>query len=88
MLCRPFGLTKHFFFFFCSPYRIGDDIGSAYAMGLVGGSIFHSFNGFRNAATGQKIRGMLREVSLGYFSSGMNENVVESCLHFSACKQV
>uniref|UniRef100_A0A0M3HQY1 Mitochondrial import inner membrane translocase subunit TIM17 n=2 Tax=Ascaris TaxID=6251 RepID=A0A0M3HQY1_ASCLU len=46
------------------PYRIGDDIGSAYAMGLVGGSIFHSFNGFRNAATGQKIRGMLREVRM------------------------
>lgn len=46
------------------PYRIGDDIGSAYAMGLVGGSIFHSFNGFRNAAAGQKIRGMFREVRM------------------------
>lgn len=46
------------------PYRIGDDTGSAYTMGLVGGSIFHAFNGFRNAAARQKIKGMLREVRM------------------------
>ena len=44
------------------PYRIGDDIGSAFSMGLVGGSIFHSFNGYRHAAKGQKIISILREV--------------------------
>ncbi|GMT25215.1 hypothetical protein PFISCL1PPCAC_16512, partial [Pristionchus fissidentatus] len=44
------------------PYRIGDDIGSAFSMGLVGGSIFHSFSGFRNAAQGQKMIGALREI--------------------------
>ncbi|GMR50825.1 hypothetical protein PMAYCL1PPCAC_21020, partial [Pristionchus mayeri] len=44
------------------PYRIGDDIGSAFSMGLVGGSIFHSFNGFRHSAKGQKMMGALREV--------------------------
>ncbi|KAE9556583.1 hypothetical protein FO519_000277 [Halicephalobus sp. NKZ332] len=44
------------------PYRIGDDIGSAFAMGLVGGSIFHSFSGFRHAAKGQKVLNMFREV--------------------------
>ena len=31
-------------------------------MGLVGGSIFHSFSGFRHAAKGQKILNMFREV--------------------------
>lgn len=41
-----------------SPYRIGDDIGSAFAMGLVGGSIFHSFGGYRSAAKGQKVVGL------------------------------
>ncbi|PAV81068.1 hypothetical protein WR25_10666 [Diploscapter pachys] len=44
------------------PYRIGDDVGSAFAMGLVGGSIFHSFGGYRNAAKNQKIVSILREV--------------------------
>lgn len=31
-------------------------------MGLLGGSIFHSFNGYRNAAANQKLRTMFREV--------------------------
>lgn len=38
-----------------SPYRIGDDIGSAFAMGLVGGSIFQAFGGYKNAAKGKKL---------------------------------
>ncbi|CAI5449347.1 unnamed protein product [Caenorhabditis angaria] len=46
------------------PYRIGDDIGSAFAMGLVGGSIFQSIGGYRNAAKGQKLIGMVREVRM------------------------
>lgn len=46
------------------PYRIGDDIGSAFAMGLVGGSIFHSFTGYKNAAKSQKLVGMFREVRM------------------------
>lgn len=46
------------------PYRIGDDIGSAFAMGLVGGSIFHSFSGFRHAPQGQRLVSMVREVRL------------------------
>ncbi|MFH4980205.1 hypothetical protein AB6A40_006914 [Gnathostoma spinigerum] len=46
------------------PYRIGDDVGSAYAMGLVGGSIFHAFSGFKNAAVKQKLAGMFREVRM------------------------
>ena len=46
------------------PYRIFDDIGSAYAMGLAGGSVFHAWNGFRNAAARQKLKGLLREVRM------------------------
>uniref|UniRef100_A0A1I7ZMP8 Mitochondrial import inner membrane translocase subunit TIM17 n=1 Tax=Steinernema glaseri TaxID=37863 RepID=A0A1I7ZMP8_9BILA len=46
------------------PYRIGDDVGSAFAMGLIGGSFFQSVIGFRNAAKGQKLKGALREVRL------------------------
>ncbi|CAI4223876.1 unnamed protein product [Auanema sp. JU1783] len=46
------------------PYRIFDDTGSAFAMGLVGGSIFHSFSGYKNAAKGRKLFGMLHEVRM------------------------
>ena len=31
------------------PYRILDDVGGAFAMGAVGGSIWHSIKGFRNS---------------------------------------
>ena len=33
----------------CSPWRIVDDCGGAFAMGAIGGSVFHSIKGFRNA---------------------------------------
>ena len=44
------------------PYRIGDDIGSAFSMGLIGSSLFHGFKGYRNAATNQKLLTMAREI--------------------------
>uniref|UniRef100_A0A914QJU1 Mitochondrial import inner membrane translocase subunit TIM17 n=1 Tax=Panagrolaimus davidi TaxID=227884 RepID=A0A914QJU1_9BILA len=44
------------------PYRIGDDIGSAFSMGLVGGSIFHSINGYRHAPKGKIIYSTVREI--------------------------
>jgi len=46
------------------PYRIFDDLGSAFGMGLVGGSIFHSVSAYRNAAANQKMRNIFREVRL------------------------
>uniref|UniRef100_A0A0N5AWI7 Mitochondrial import inner membrane translocase subunit TIM17 n=1 Tax=Syphacia muris TaxID=451379 RepID=A0A0N5AWI7_9BILA len=46
------------------PYRIFDDVGSAYAMGIGGGAIFHAWNGFRSAAERQKLKGLLREVRM------------------------
>lgn len=34
------------------PWRIVDDVGGAFTMGLIGGSIFQSIKGFRNAPSG------------------------------------
>ncbi|XP_035723458.1 mitochondrial import inner membrane translocase subunit Tim17-A-like [Vespa mandarinia] len=38
------------------PWRIIDDCGGAFAMGLIGGSLFQSFIGFRNAPSGFRRR--------------------------------
>lgn len=34
------------------PWRIVDDCGGAFAMGAIGGSVFHSIKGFRHAPSG------------------------------------
>lgn len=34
------------------PWRIVDDCGGAFTMGLVGGGVFQTFKGFRNAPSG------------------------------------
>lgn len=44
------------------PYRIVDDCGGAFALGTIGGSVFHSIQGFRNAGKGTKLRGALTKV--------------------------
>ncbi|XP_064633385.1 mitochondrial import inner membrane translocase subunit Tim17-A-like isoform X2 [Lineus longissimus] len=36
-----------------SPWRIVDDCGGAFAMGAIGGSVFHTIKGYRNAPSGQ-----------------------------------
>lgn len=56
--------SKIFFLrnFVFSPHRIFADAGSAFAMGLVGGSIFHSFSAYKNAAKNQKLASIIREV--------------------------
>lgn len=38
------------------PWRIVDDCGGAFSMGAIGGSIFHSIKGFRNAPSGMRRR--------------------------------
>ena len=38
------------------PWRIIEDCGAAFAMGTIGGSIFHGIKGYRNAPTGYKRR--------------------------------
>ncbi|KAK0419105.1 hypothetical protein QR680_013955 [Steinernema hermaphroditum] len=46
------------------PYRILEDSGSAFAMGLIGGSLFHSFTGFKQAARGKKLSGLVNNVRI------------------------
>ncbi len=38
------------YLFISSPYRITDDVGGAFAMGTIGGSLFHTVIGYKNAA--------------------------------------
>ncbi|VDP15750.1 unnamed protein product [Soboliphyme baturini] len=38
------------------PWRIVDDCGGAFSMGAVGGGIFYSFKGIRNAPSGLQRR--------------------------------
>jgi len=44
------------------PWRMVDDVGGAFPMGAVGGSIFHSIKGFKNAPKGGRMRGALSAV--------------------------
>lgn len=38
------------------PWRIVDDCGGAFTMGLIGGALFHGIKGFRNAPSGMNRR--------------------------------
>ncbi|KAH9252255.1 hypothetical protein BASA81_009857 [Batrachochytrium salamandrivorans] len=40
------------------PFRILDDVGGAFAMGVLGGTVWHSVKGFRNSPQGARILGM------------------------------
>lgn len=44
------------------PWRIFDDIGGAFAMGCIGGSIWHTVRGFRHSPRGEKFSGMATAV--------------------------
>jgi len=46
------------------PWRIVDDCGGAFAMGAIGGSVFHSISGFRHAPKGnyRRLAGALIQV--------------------------
>lgn len=46
------------------PWRILDDSGGAFAMGLIGGTIFNTYKGFRNAPSGifWRVKGALENV--------------------------
>lgn len=41
------------------PYRILDDFGGAFAMGAIGGSVWHSLRGYRTSPRGQKFAGAI-----------------------------
>lgn len=38
------------------PCRIIDDFGGAFAMGAIGGSVWHGVKGYRNSPSGMKMR--------------------------------
>ena len=44
------------------PHRILDDIGGAFSMGAIGGGLWHSVKGARNAAKGERMLGSLTAV--------------------------
>ena len=44
------------------PHRILDDTGSAFALGCVGGGVFHAFKGARNSARNERMVGALLAV--------------------------
>ena len=46
------------------PYRIIDDVGGAFAMGSIGGSIFHGIKGARNSPRGERLVGAINTVKL------------------------
>ena len=46
------------------PFRIFDDAGGAFAVGVVGGGFWHTIKGYRNAPTGMKMRGMVKGVQM------------------------
>ncbi|XP_075691032.1 mitochondrial import inner membrane translocase subunit Tim17-B isoform X3 [Rhinoderma darwinii] len=48
------------------PWRIVDDCGGAFTMGIIGGGVFQSIKGFRNAPVGMKhrLRGSVNAVKI------------------------
>jgi len=44
------------------PYRIIDDLGGAFSFGAVGGALFYSFKGARNAPRGERTAGAVQAV--------------------------
>jgi len=44
------------------PYRIIDDFGGAFAMGSIGGAVWHSVKGYRNAPPGARLYSSLAAV--------------------------
>lgn len=50
--------------FKCSPWRILDDMGGAFAMGSIGGGIWHAAKGAKNSPIGERLPGALNAVKL------------------------
>ena len=46
------------------PYRIIDDVGGAFAMGCIGGGIWHFFKGARNSPRGERLAGALSSAKM------------------------
>ena len=46
------------------PYRIIDDVGGAFAMGCIGGGVWHFFKGARNSPRGERLSGALSSAKM------------------------
>lgn len=44
------------------PYRIVDDCGGAFSMGVIGGGLFSLMKGWRNAPVGQRLKGSIAAI--------------------------
>jgi mitochondrial import inner membrane translocase subunit TIM17 len=44
------------------PYNIVSDVGVGFAMGAIGGSIWHGFKGYRNSPRGERLLGALTSI--------------------------
>jgi len=51
------------------PFRIIDDAGGAFAMGFIGGGVFHAMKGFRNAPSGFRNRMVIKLIHLKSFNT-------------------
>lgn len=59
------------------PWRIVDDCGGAFTMGLIGGGVFQSIKGFRNAPSGMNRRlVMLNTQKLVYINYSVSFRLV------------
>merc|ERR1712142_102040 len=72
------------------PWRIVDDCGGAFAMGVIGGSVFHSIKGFRNAPRGhyRRLLGALSNVKRSAPVTGGNFGVWGFCFSAIDCSMV
>lgn len=52
------------------PWRIVDDCGGAFTMGLIGGALFHGIKGFRNAPSGMNRRFLVSHCYTNSWYSG------------------
>lgn len=46
------------------PYKVVDDLGTAYGMGCLGGAVWHFGSGFRHNPKGARLRGALERASI------------------------
>lgn len=67
------------------PMRILEDLGGAFAMGLIGGGIFQGIKGFRNAPTGFNRRFNVSSFKKLY---KIHENIKIKCKIHNLCKNL
>jgi len=67
------------------PHRIVDDMGSAFAMGCIGGSVWHFGKGYRNTPRGERLYGGYQNMALRAPTLGGNFAVWGGLFSFYDC---